>query len=353
MRMFHLKRGLIHLFWIISIVLVFLVFTAAGDDYCKAEGGPKLAIVSVDSKMKVGCVGSVLIELENLGDVVMKPKRSPQSEVENMLAALEGEMELEASKAAGIEARLASKDDNVEVLSGPQLAGSLQSGDVSKRPLEFQVRVDGDANAGIYPMVLELSYQVQNNVLVGGNPLYPEIQFQRDSAQEIISLEVTVIAGPRIVVKEIRGNLSPGHSSRIEVTLENRGDEPAVSLRAKLEPQPWFKLSDDALEASVIGEIAPGKSKKTEFSVEVEDDIEPGDVGLICQIWYTSGEEWQEYIGVDAVETTEELALLTKVENHSIFRTFITISILAMLIIALYLGGASKHFPKIKRRKKW
>jgi len=351
--MFHLKMDLTHIFWIISIVSVFLVSTATGDDYCKAEGGPKLAIVSVDSKMKVGCVGSVLIELENLGDVVMKPKRSPQSEMENMLAALEGEMELEASKAMGIEARLMSKDDKVEILSGPQLAGSLQSGDVSKSPLEFQVRIDGDANAEVYPMVLELSYQVQNNVLVGGDPLYPEIQFQRDSAQETISLEVTVVTGPRIVVKEVQGDLSPGHSSWIEVTLENRGDEPAVNLRAKLEPLPWFKMSDETLDPLVVGEIAPGKSKKTEFWVEVEEDIEPGNVGLICQIWYVSGEEAQKDIGVEAVETTEELALLMKVERPSRFKTFITISILATLIIALYFGGASKHVPKIKRRKKW
>jgi len=330
--------------WLVTrgfVLILFLISTGAVADYYEAVGGPQLSVSSVDSHLEIGRVSAVWIELENSGEVTgLKPKRAPETEDEVMLAMLEKEMEMEASEAIGIEAKLVSKGAGVEVASGPQLAGSLKSGEISERPLEFLVKVGEDASAGIYPMTLELNYEMQKSVQVKGNPVYPEIYFQRDGSENTIPIEVSVVVGPRIEVEGIKGKPTPGRDSMIGVVLANSGDEPALDLRASLLFHPQFGLSEETVE---MGDLEPGRSKKAEFPIEVEGDLDPGDYALVCQIQYLSGEEERE----------EKRAVLLEIEKPAGLKALLVIPVLAILITALYLSGAFKRLPKMKRRKKW
>ncbi len=315
------------------------------EDFYRAEGGPQIFVTSVRSSLETGKVGSVFVNVENRGQVTgLEEKRAPQTEDEKMLALLEGEMEMEGSEAVGIEARLISRDERIEVLSRSQLAGSLSSGASLKVPMEFSVRAEESASSGIYPMVLEISYERLEDVQVQGNPLYPEIYFQRAAAKETISLEVPVMTGARLEVAEVKGSISPGRASDLELVLANSGDVLAREVQAKLLVQPPFNSTDEEM---ALGDIEPGKKAVAEFPLEVDREADPGDYALVCQIQYVSGD--------GGAQRREDLAALVEVKAPTGLRAILIVPIIAIVLTILYLGGAGKrlHLPRIRRKKRW
>ncbi|HII05757.1 MAG TPA: hypothetical protein HA349_00130 [Methanotrichaceae archaeon] len=330
------------------VLLAFVLLSPmalAEEDFYRAEGGPQIFVSSLGSSLETGKVGSVFVNIENQGEVTgLEEKRTPQSEDEKMLALLEGEMEMEGSEAVGIEARLLSRDERLEVLSRPQLAGSLSGGDMLKMPIEFSVRAEESASAGIYPMVLEISYERLEDVQVQGNPLYPEIYFQRAAAKETITLEVPVMTGPRIEVAEVKGSISPGRTTDLELVLANSGDISAREVRAEILVQPPFNSTEDKVE---LGDIEPGKKAAAEFPLEVDREADPGEYALVCQVQYISGEG-------DA-QRREDLAALVEVKAPTGLRAILIVPIIAIVLTILYLGGAGKwlRLPRIRRKKRW
>ncbi|HOO54392.1 MAG TPA: NEW3 domain-containing protein [Methanothrix sp.] len=330
------------------MLLVFVIVLPSAcsvEDFYRAEGGPSIFVTSVSSSLETGKMGSVFVTIENRGQVTgLEEKRAPQTEDEKMLALLEGEMEMEGSEAVGIEARLISRDERLEVLSRPQRAGSLSAGASLEMPMEFSVRAEESASAGIYPMVLEVSYERLEDVQVQGNPLYPEIYFQRAPAKETISLEVPVMTGPRLEVAEVKGSISPGRPSDLGLVLANSGDVSARDVRVTLFVQPPFNSTDDEV---ALGGIEPGKKVAAEFPLEVDREADPGEYALVCQVRYSSGE--------GSAERREDLAALVEVKAPTGLRTILIVPIIAILLTLLYLGGAGKRLrlPRIRRKKRW
>ncbi|MHC1631693.1 MAG: COG1361 S-layer family protein [Methanotrichaceae archaeon] len=320
------------------ILLAIFAMTADGDNYYQAEGGPKLIVSSVDAKLESGRTGTVWVELGNIGVTNLKQNNNPQTEDEKMLAALEQEIEKEATEAIGIEAQLDGRDV-IEVISGPQLAGSLRNNQRLERPMEFLVRVDENARAGIYPLALEVNYE-QQSVRMEGDPRYPEIYFQREPAEEILPLNVTVVKGPEIWLDKVEGKASPGRESKLKFVLTNKGDEIASDVQVKLLPQPPFGWIG---RAAMLGDLDPGKSTKVKFQIKVDRDVDLGDCILPYQVIYKSGQETR----------TEDLAALVEVKTPTDLKAIIVIPALAILLAALYFGRASKYLPKIRRRTKW
>lgn len=317
----------------------------AVEDFYRAEGGPSIFVSSLKSTVETGKVGSVFVEIENRGEVTgLVEKRPPQTEEEKMLALMEGEMEMGGSEAVGIEGRLLSRDERVKVLSRPQLAGSLSEGERLKTPMEFSVRAEKSAISGIYPMVLEVSYERLEDVQVTGNPLYPEIRFQRSKVTETISLEVPVMMGPKLEVADAKGSISPGRSSDLEVVIANNGDVTARQVRAKIVVYPPFSSVDDEV---ALGEIEPGKRARVKFPLEVDRSADPGERAIICQLAYISGEGGEE--------RREDLAALVEVKAPTGLRALLIIPIVAITLTLLYLGGARKgiKLPRIRRKKRW
>ncbi len=328
------------------LAFVLLSYSAcSGEDFYRAEGGPQIFVTSASSNVETGKMGSVFVEIENQGQVTgLEEKRAPETEDEEMLALLEGEMEMEGSQAVGIEARLYSRDERLEVLSRSQLAGSLSAGERLKVPMEFSVRAEESASAGIYPMVLEVSYERLEDVQVQGNPLYPEIYFQRAAAKETISLEVPVMTGARLEVAEVKGSISPGRASDLELVVENSGDVSAREVQARFIVQPPFNSTGEEL---ALGDIEPGKKAVAEFPLEVDREADPGEYALVCQIQYVSGEG-------DA-DRREDLAALVEVKTPTGLRTILIVPVIAIVLTLLYLGGAGKRLrlPRIRRKKRW
>lgn len=330
------------------MLLTFVLISTSAcsvEDFYRAEGGPKIFVTSVSSGLDTGKVGSVFVEIENRGQVTgLEEKRAPQTEDEKMLALLEGEMEMEGSEAVGIEAKLISRDERIEVLSRTQLAGSLSGGESLKLPMEFSVRAEESASSGIYPMVLEISYERLEDVQVKGNPLYPEIYFQRAAAKETISLEVPVMTGARLEVAEVKGSISPGRASDLELVLANSGDVLAREVQAKLLVQPPFNSTDEQM---ALGDIEPGKKAAAKFPLEVDREADPGEYALVCQVRYISGD--------GGAQRREDLAALVEVKAPTGLRAILIVPIIAIVLTILYLGGAGKrlHLPRIRRKKRW
>jgi len=302
------------------LAFVLLSYSASSaEDFYRAEGGPSIFVTSVTSNVETGKVGSVFVEIENRGEVTgLEEKRSPETEDDEMLALLEGEMEMDGAEAVGIEGKLSSRDERLEVLSRSQLAGSLSAGERLEVPMEFSVRAEESASAGTYPMVLEISYERVEDVQVQGNPLYPEIYFQRAPAKETISVEVPVMTGARLGVAE--------------------------EARAGLLVQPPLNTTGEEL---VLGDIEPGKRAPVRFPLVVDREADPGEYPLVCQIKYRSGE--------GGADRREDLASLVEVKAPTGLRTILIVPTVAILLTLLYLGGAGKRLrlPKVRRRKRW
>lgn len=327
------------------LILVLVVYTAAADDYYSAEGGPRLVASSTDARLDIGRTGSVWVTLENVGDVTgMKPKERPSNEGEEMLALLEQDLEMGASEAMGIEAGLRSEDGGITVISGPQLGGSLSRGQRLERPLEFQVEVDDDADAGTCLFTLTVEYERLKNVMVGGDPRYPEIRFQKEPAEEIIPIEVSVFKGPRIMVAG-EGEASPGEDFTLDVVLTNRGDKSAREMQIALIPQAPFIWAGDP---AVVDDLGPGGSAEVEFVVQMAGDVDPGDYAIIVQVRYRTGDEIR----------TEVSAALVTVGNSGESKAVFVLPVLVVLVVlsivlsvVLYLGVRDRRLPW--KRKRW
>jgi len=333
-----------------AVLLLALVILSppvpAEEDFYRAEGGPQIFVTSVRSSLETGKVGSIFVEIENRGQVTgLEEKREPTTEDEKMLALLEGEMEMEGSEAMGIEARLSSRDERLEVLSRPQLGGSLSAGERLDLPMEFSVRAEEAASSGIYPMVLEISYERLDDVQVAGNPLYPEIYFQRAAAKETISIEVPVMTGARLEVAEVKGSISPGRSSDLELVIANSGDLLAERVQARLLVQPPFNTTGEVLE---LGDIGPEERASASFPLEVEREADPGEYALVCQIQYVSGE--------GGPDRNEDLAALVEVKAPTGLRAILIVPLIAVVLTLLYLGVGKRlrlRLPRIRRKKRW
>ena len=322
------------------LILVLVVYTAAADDYYSAEGGPRLVASSTDARLDVGRTGSVWVTLENVGDVTgMKPKERPSNENEEMLALLEQDLEMGASEAMGVEARLWSEDEGITVISGPQPGGSLSSGQRLERPLEFQVEVDDD-DAETCLFTLTVEYERLKNVMVRGDPRYPEIRFQKEPAEETIPIEVSVFRGPRIMVAG-EGKASPGGDFTLDVVLTNRGDESAREMQIALIPQAPFIWAGDPV---VVDDLGSGGSAEVEFAVQMAGDVDPGDYAILVQVRYRTK---------DAIRT-EESAALVAVGDPGESKVIFVLPVLVVLVvlsIVLYLVVWDRRLPW--KRKRW
>jgi len=187
------------------------------------------------------------------------------------------------STAIGISAELISRDQRIEVLSGPQQVGSLAAGEA--KTAEFMVQVEQDAGVGVYPMDLALSYQQLAGVEVKGDPHFPEVYFQYERSDQTVPLEARVVLGSRMVI-EVKGSARPGEVSEIELVVQNRGDLAAVDAVIALEPKGPFNLTEGGGE---LGTLEPGDRASARFKMAVDESAPPGQYPASCNLSYLSG----------------------------------------------------------------
>ncbi|MFQ6119920.1 MAG: COG1361 S-layer family protein, partial [Methanosarcinales archaeon] len=218
---------------------------------------------------------TLFVDLMNRGKVLgFKSERdlSPSDQDyanEIKLAELEKNYELQVTTAIGITATL-SADPNtpIEVKSGPQVAGSLRSGDRTHTPLKFVVKIYDNATSEVYNLKLHLKYDYQKNVQINGNASNPDVSYWYDTLEQTQILKIKVKKQPRFKIKD-NTELLAGVNQPLEVTIKNTGSQTAREVVAKISPQSPLHAT---VGTAYISALKPNETAIAKFKIEVDMD---------------------------------------------------------------------------------
>ncbi|HWQ18189.1 MAG TPA: hypothetical protein VN455_00305 [Methanotrichaceae archaeon] len=327
---------------LVLLALAMLLPPSNGDDFICTEGGPQLIARSASASMECGRSSYIQIDLQNAGNISLKACKEPSDQREADLAGIESEYEANYSRAIGIEAVLLSRDDRIDVLSGPQVAGSLSPG--QSRQVRFLASADSDLAAGVYPITLKLDYSRQSNVQISGEAGFPDVSFYYQNETALVPLEVAVVTGPKIAVQEVRDPASPGDSSELEIVLANQGDQAAEDLIIQPQIQPPFTGTSGPAD---LDRLDPGRSASVFLDMDTENGAKPGQYALPLIISYLDGE----------IQQSSETAALVQVEKHSALRSRIIrpalIALVSLLLILIVYIGLRERKDGQRWRKRF
>jgi hypothetical protein len=264
-------------------------------NYYTVYGGPDLnATLIGDNEYSRGDTVTLNVDMMNKGEVTgFKSEKDVEigSYMDEMLQQSEMQYEAQAVTAVGILANLKSDDPNIKVKSGPQEAGTLKQGKQSASPTKFTIEINKNASAGTYPLTLELSYQYQNNVQVGGDEFdsttglvtNKEVGIWYENKTQTQTIEIEVKKEPFFEATNVTADLYPDKSGMLEVTYKNTGEEPAKDATVRISAADPFSTTDDQ---AYLGTLNPGESAVAVFKLSVDDTATPKPYSLTSEVLY-------------------------------------------------------------------
>jgi len=265
------------------------------NNYYTVSGGPDLnATLIGDNEYSRGDTVTLNVEMMNKGEITgfKSEKEADMGDyVDEMLQQSEMQYEAQAVTAVGILATLKSDNPNIKVKSGSQQAGTLKQGKQSASPTKFTIEIDKNASAGTYPLTLDLSYQYQNNVQVGGDEFdsitglvtNKEVGIWYENKTQTQTIQIEVKKEPYFEAANVTGDLYPGKSGMIYVTYKNTGEEPAKDATVRVSAADPFSTTDDQ---AYLGTLNPGKSAVAAFNIAVDDTATAKPYSLSSEIMY-------------------------------------------------------------------
>jgi hypothetical protein len=264
------------------LVLIMFVFSgsfsglAQGEDLGREKSrvgeGPNLVIASVSGNLELGRPSSIFVVLEN---------RAEQG-------AKEEEMDLSREAARSISAQLISSDERIRILSQMQFGGLLEGGE--NITLQFTALAEG-MPLGLYPLELRCNFSRLSRVTATGSERAPGLLFEYRNTSLDIPLQVEMVMGPRVEIEvqdEWLNYVAPGEESVLQLTLTNRGDEPARDLELQVSPRPPIMMVESAW---VQASLPPGESAEARLSLFADENASPGYYALPCLVSYKDGLE--------------------------------------------------------------
>jgi hypothetical protein len=238
----------------------------------QAGGGPHLVIASVYGNLELGRPSSIFVALEN---------RAEQG-------ADEDDRDLRREAARSISAQLISSDERIRILSSPQFGGLLEGG--ANATLQLTALAEG-IPLGLYPLELRCNFSWLSGVTATGSETAPSLFFEYAAASQDLPMQVEVVMGPRVEIEvqdEWLNYVAPGKESSLELTLTNRGDEPARDLELQVRPLPPIMMVESAW---VQASLSPGESAEARLSLFAEENASPRYYALPCLVTYNDGLE--------------------------------------------------------------
>lgn len=264
------------------------------DNYWTTFGSPQLeASLAGTNEFDRGETVDLYVELTNYGRIMgFDADKKADTQMEQTLADRELDYEEEKTTALGITGTLRSTSDLIEVKSGDQVVEALRSGEKSKEPMTFTIKIASHAPAGEYPMELYLTYDYQYNAEVDANELDPEIglrgfqtAFWYEKANETIAIPIVIKKESDFEITGTNAELSAGEDDGIiEVTYKNIGEEEADDAIARLSVFKPFSSTDDQ---AYIGTLAPGEERAVKFKIDVDSDATAKPYSINSEIKYT------------------------------------------------------------------
>lgn len=304
--------------WILGVALYLLLLTivpgCAEDQWAE---GPHLEVSAIRGALEMKRPTTIAIVLFNNAS----PSEGPN------------ELDLNKADASSITAELESSDDRIRVISGPQMAGSLGPGE--DKTVQFMAQTEA-ADVGIYPLQLRLSYSRLSQVTASGEGEAPDIVFSYNEVSLEEPLQVKVVLGPWIELKELKGEAIRGKEASLELSIVNNGDEPAHDLRVETRSMPPFLRVENENEQV---NLDPGGLYQVKLLIFTDENATPGYSPLPVKISYLDSDE----IG----QRSQDLALLVMVHNESSLTW--PLSLAGLLLLAGVSYGL-KRFLNKKRK---
>jgi hypothetical protein len=339
--------GLCLLIAAVSAQNTYIPFELGGENYYTMYGSPDIsASVSGTDEFKRGDTVSLYVDLTNYGRILgFKEDLTPQDPKEFALASAELQEEYKKPTALGIVANLLSDNPEVEIKSGDQVVESLKSGDKTKSPLKFTIKIGEHASAGVYPLSLNLSYDYQDNVRVqasklvtsGSSPTLAnyQVSYIYQKANQTVPIIVTVKKQADFVIVNAKGVLSAGvKKAQIEATYKNIGEDPVKDAIARLSIFKPFSSTDDQ---AFIGTLAPGEEKAVIFRLDIDSDATPKDYGINSEIKYT------DVNGDSVISESMKIPVVVKAASASL--------LMPAIVVLIIIAAAGGYIYRRKQKK--
>jgi len=313
------------------------------DNYWTTFGSPQLhASLAGTNEFERGETVDLYVDITNYGRIMgFDADKKADTKMEQALADREFDYERERTTALGITGTLRSPSDIIEVKSGDQLIEALRSGEKSKDPMKFTIKIGSHAPAGEYAMLLDLSYDYQYNAEVDADEFDPDVglrgfqtAYWYERANDTITIPAVIKKESDFEIADAAAELSAGEKDGIiEVTYKNIGEEAADDAIARLSVFKPFSSTDDQ---AYIGTLAPGEERTVKFKIDVDSDATAKPYSINSEIKYT------DLRGETVI--SESMKIPVNVSPAGISYTMP----IAVVLIVIAAGGASLYR---KRRK--
>lgn len=351
----NLRQSMIKKFAILALILSILsvtAFPALGNDdetnflipdhgytvnYYRSYGEPAIqASITGNPEFNRGESADLQVKIANIGVIDgfqrlnVNQKTIPDS-VEEALADAEMEEEKDCTIAKNIKAILVSDTEyiKVEPTASLQTVEELKTGYTTN--LRYTIKVDGDAPAGNYELLLPISYQYQANVRTATADIInlglTDTKYVRDykTKTETLKLRVSLENKPKLEVTNVSGNLVQGESRAIEVTYKNSKEGVAKDALARI-----IVMSPLSAEKTIVrlGDMGPGESKTARFEISASPEALVKNYGINSEI---------KYINEDGETSfSENMKINVPVEVAESKFSITGVAIILIILIALY-----------------
>jgi uncharacterized membrane protein len=316
----------------------YIPYELGGDNYYTMYGSPDIsASISGTDEFERGETVSLYVDLTNYGRILgFKEDLTPADPKEFALAAAELQDEYKKPTALGISAYLHSDNPQIEVKSGDQVIQSLKSGDKTESPLKYTIKIGEHAQAGAYPLTLNLSYDYQDNVRVQASKLVTsgsaptlanyQVSYVYQKANQTVPLIINIKKQADFLITDSKGVLSAGaNKAEVEATYKNIGEDPVKDAIARLSIFKPFSSTDDQ---AFIGMLDPGEERTVVFRLDVDSDATPKEYGINSEIKYT------DVNGDSIISESMKIPIEVKAASASLLIPAVTV-----LIIVVAVGG--------------
>lgn len=260
------------------------------DDYFTVYGSPEMVVsITGNPEYDRDESSTLLLQIMNQGKIIgFESVDDPGDANEIALSKIEHQMEYSATTAVGVVASLSIKDVPLDIKTPPQSAGTLVSGQVSE-PLQFDIKVWGNATAGTYRIGVNLTYQFQKDVQLEGNATSNQIDYNMRyrNVNEMHDVFIIIREQADFEVTDVKSELLSGSSGILCITFKNTGEETASSATARL------RLSDPLSSTdytAFLGHMEPDDEVQVKFNIDVDPDATAKTYSIKAEIEYEDPE---------------------------------------------------------------
>jgi hypothetical protein len=242
-------------------------------NYYNVYGSPDLEATIIGSnEFERGQTVTLLIDLMNKGEFLgFDTQNTPSLDNEIYAARTEIKLEDKIVDAIGISASLSADPGSpIEVKSISQQVGSIRSGQNALSPVKFDLKIDKLAKAGDYSLLLDLTYDHQQNVqIINANTTSQtyDANYWYGMMEQNQTLKIKVKKQAQFEIIRTNGSLVAGNAGRIEITIKNTGEEEARDVKAIITPSDPISTTDDK---AYLNKMEPGKVAVATFTVNAD-----------------------------------------------------------------------------------